>query len=244
MSAQTIKLLHVEDNVADRLLIARLLGTMKEYEFTIVRAATEITAVAELNKGGVEFVILDYKLPLGDGLGCLRKLRQIDPAVPIVVLSGVTTPEIGAECLRSGADDYQSKQDLSAEKLTASVRKGLNRANSWPKLQQQLLPVCQFFLRTLGTDFFKTLDDLEKALRQGGVTPDQAQSLFASLAPDLEKEAPKLPGSALQAVRPMLLELAERLASQSPASPPKPSSGSKPGLGSPPKPSSDSKPGV
>lgn len=173
MTPRTIKLLHVEDNVADRLLAARLLGTMKECTFNIIRAATEITAVAELNKGGVEFVILDYKLPMGDGLACLKKLRQIDPAVPIIVMSGVTTPEIGAACMQAGADDYLSKQDLTGEKLAASVRKALNRAGSWPALIADLSPICKVFLERLGPEFAAALDHFEKALKQAGIGPEQ-----------------------------------------------------------------------
>ena len=81
MESRPVKLLHVEDSVADRMLIAKLLGTLKEYTFTLVRASTEITAATELDKGGVELVLLDYKLPMGDGLSCLKKLREIDPSV-------------------------------------------------------------------------------------------------------------------------------------------------------------------
>src|SRR5262249_15766105 len=157
MSAQSVKLLHVEDNVADRLLMAKLLGTLKEYDFNIIRAATEITAVAELNKRGVEFVILDYKLPLGDGLSCLRKLRHTNAMVPIVALSGVTTPEMAAECLKAGADDCLNKQDLTSEKLAATLRKGFNRSTAWPALQNEIRPLCEFFLTNTGADFFKAL---------------------------------------------------------------------------------------
>lgn len=227
MSAQPVKLLHVEDNVADRLLMAKLLGAMKEYDFTIIRAATEITAVAELNKRGVEFVILDYKLPLGDGLSCLRKLRQIDPVVPIMVLSGVTTPEIGAECLKAGADDYLSKQDLTAEKLAASIRKAFNRAAAWPALQNEVRPLCEFFLSNTGPDFFKALEDIENALKKAGMPPGQVASLFESVAGDLEKAVPNLPGSPLALVRPLILELVERLTPK-PITPTRPSS--RPGI--------------
>jgi CheY-like chemotaxis protein len=214
MPPQSIKLLHVEDNVADRLLTAKLLGGMKDYDFNIVRAATEITAVAELNKGGFQFVILDYKLPLGDGLGCLRKLRQIDAAVPIIVLSGVTTPEIGAECLKAGADDYLSKQELTGDKLAASVRKAMNRADSWSGLKSELLPLCQFFLTNTGPEFFKALDDVEKALRLAGCHPEQVSLLAESIAGELGQAFPNLPGPPLQFVRPLLLELSERLAAR------------------------------
>jgi CheY-like chemotaxis protein len=228
MSQQTIKLLHVEDNVADRLLMARLLGQMKEYDFTIVRAATEITAVAELNKGGVDFVILDYRLPLGDGLGCLRKLRQIDSAVPIIVISGVTTPEIGAECLQSGADDYLSKQDLTAEKLAGSVRKAMTRAHSWPTIRSHLLPLCKSFLGSLDPEFFRALDDLEQALRQSGITSDQVPSLFDSVAGELLQGQKGEQRTLMLMIRPLVLEVVERLAAK-PTPPARPSSGSRTG---------------
>jgi CheY-like chemotaxis protein len=223
MPPQTIKLLHVEDNVADRLLMAKLLGGMKEYTFNIVRAATEITAVAELNKGGIEFVILDYRLPLGDGLGCLKKLRQIDPAVPIVVVSGVVTPEISAECFQAGADDYLSKQDLTAEKLAASVRKALGRAKNWPTLRNELEPICKVFVETLPADFFLALDDLEKLLRQAEANPEQVGLLFEGIPAELDKANPKLPHPAAQLLRPILLELTERLRPKPPPAPRPPS---------------------
>lgn len=228
MPTETIKLLHVEDNVADRLLMAKLLGNMKEYTFNIVRAATEITAVAELNKGGIDFVILDYRLPLGDGLGCLKKLRHIDPAVPIVVVSGVTTPEIGAECFQAGADDYLSKQDLTAEKMAACVRKGLGRAKTWPALRGELEPICKVFVETLPAEFFLALDDLEKMLRQAEANPEQVALLFDGIPAELDRAHPKLPHPAAQLLRPILLEMTERLRPK-PAPAPKPSSTSRPG---------------
>lgn len=219
MSVRTIKLLHVEDNVADRLLIARLLSSMKELVFNITRAATEITAVAELNKGGVEFVILDYKLPMGDGLGALKKLRQLDQAVPIIVLSGVTTTEIGAECMQAGADDYLNKQDLTAEKLAACVRKALNRANAWPALREQALPIARAFMERVGNDLLSALDDYEKQLKQSGATSEQLQILFDSLTPDLESTKSKTTRPAALIVRPLLLELIERLTAPPPPAP-------------------------
>lgn len=228
MSEQNLKLLHVEDNVADRLLMARLLGGMKEYNFNIVRAATEITAVAELNKGAIDFVILDYRLPLGDGLGCLRKLRQIDPAVPILVVSGVTTPEIGAECCQAGADDYLSKQDLTAEKLAASVRKALGRAKSWPAVRGELAGLGKSFLENLSFDFFQALDDFEKILRQSETNAEQVPLLFESVAAELDRTHPKLPLPAFAMLRPLLLEMVERL--RHVPSPPKPTGGSRAGV--------------
>ena len=78
-------------------------------------------------------VVLDYHLVRGNGLSCLRRLRQLDPIVPVIALSGKATPEIAAELLQAGADNYLSKTDLAAEMLTGCVKDALVRADAWRK---------------------------------------------------------------------------------------------------------------
>jgi DNA-binding NarL/FixJ family response regulator len=211
MSVRTIKLLHVEDNVADRLLAARFLGTMKEYAFNFVRASTEITAVSELSKGGIDFVILDYRLPLGDGLGCLRKLRELDPAVPIVVISGVVTPEIQAACMQAGADDYLSKQDLTAEKLNGVVRRALSRGETRPMIRSQLVPICKAFLEAFTPEMLQALDIFEKDAKTAEVSHEYLFVLYDSLVNQLSADRPKDAPLVRRQLRPLFLELSERI---------------------------------
>jgi CheY-like chemotaxis protein len=221
MPVRPIKLLHVEDNVADRLLAARFLGTMKEYNFTLVRAATEVTAISELTKGGIEFVILDYRLPLGDGLGCLRKLRELDPAVPIIVISGVVTPEIQAACMQAGADDYLSKQDLTAEKLSACVRRAMSRGETRPMIRNQLVPICKAFLEIMTPELLQQLDAFEKEAAEAEVSPSYLYLLFDSLANQLSARRPPDAPPVKALLRPLFLELAERLPSDDESTPAK-----------------------
>ena len=131
MPVRTIRLLHVEDDLAQRRFVSHHLASMGEYRFDILSAEGEDAALVEFNGGGVDFVILDYHLTQGNGLSCLQKLRGSDRIVPIITVSGVATPEIAAELLQVGADDFISKKDLSNEVLARSVRGALARADAW-----------------------------------------------------------------------------------------------------------------
>src|SRR5688500_346218 len=110
MTPRPIKLLHIEDDPTQQVLIEHFLQGMGEFKFDIIYAESEDDAVNEFKRGGIDFILLDYHLSEGDGLGCLRRIRQVDPIVPVVVVSGLATPEITAELLRFGADDYIPKQ--------------------------------------------------------------------------------------------------------------------------------------
>jgi DNA-binding response OmpR family regulator len=137
MTCPTIKLLHVEDDPAQRRFVAHHLASIGEYRFDVHPAESEDAAMDEFEGGGVEFVILDYHLTGGNGLSCLEKLRRRDEIVPIIAISGLATPEIAAELLRGGADDFISKKELSGEVLARSVRGALARAVAWRRRTQK-----------------------------------------------------------------------------------------------------------
>jgi DNA-binding response OmpR family regulator len=133
MPTRTIRVLHVEDDAAQRRYVAHHLAAQPEVRFDIRHAESESAAVAEFDERGAECVILDYHLAQGDGLSCLRTLRARDPIVPIIAVSGVATTEIAAELLQAGADDYIGKQDLTSAVLGRSIRDALARADACRK---------------------------------------------------------------------------------------------------------------
>lgn len=131
MNHRSVNLLHVEDDEVQQLLMGQYLKTIEGLSFTVTPVASEEAAVAAFQRGGIDFVLLDYQLESGNGLSCLRRVRLLDPFVPVVVISGTATPEVVGEFLRFGADDYLSKRDLNVEMLTHSVRTALRRADEW-----------------------------------------------------------------------------------------------------------------
>ena len=68
-------------------------------------------AVEILNGGqkGIELVITDLRMPPVTGLGALHAIRQFLPALPVIVLTAIGTPDIRAECLRLGASAFLEK---------------------------------------------------------------------------------------------------------------------------------------
>jgi DNA-binding NarL/FixJ family response regulator/tRNA A-37 threonylcarbamoyl transferase component Bud32 len=72
--------------------------------------------------GRYDIIILDYMLGRGNGLQWLAqfKLRSDCPAV--LFLTGAGNEIIAVRAMKAGADDYQRKQELSREKLVASIR--------------------------------------------------------------------------------------------------------------------------
>lgn len=59
--------------------------------------------------GQIKAVILDHGLPDGDGLQALRLIREKNPEVAVVMLTGWNDAETAVKALRCGADDYLTK---------------------------------------------------------------------------------------------------------------------------------------
>jgi DNA-binding response OmpR family regulator len=130
MSSRIVTVLHVEDEMSQRLLLAHHLKSLNEFEFNIVYAHEEATALETFDGGGIEFVIVDFHLTQGNGLHCLEEIRRRDQVVPIIAVSGVATDEIAALLLQAGADDYIGKRDLTSGQLAQSIRHALARADA------------------------------------------------------------------------------------------------------------------
>ena len=131
MTPTAIQLLHVEDDRIQQALLARQLKAMQDYRFVITVVASEDEALAAFSGNGFELVILDYHLRQGDGVNCLRRIRKIDPIVPVIAVSGVATDEIAAELISADADDYLAKQTIDGKILAQSVRNVLTRAKAF-----------------------------------------------------------------------------------------------------------------
>ena len=72
--------------------------------------------------GDYQAVILDYMLGNGDGLEWLQKLKARPDCPKVLFLTGAGNEIIAVRAMKAGADDYQRKQELTREKLLASLR--------------------------------------------------------------------------------------------------------------------------
>jgi DNA-binding response OmpR family regulator len=126
--------LHIEDDHFQHRLLAHLLGALDEFDFDIRCAENEQDGLAVFDQYGADLIVLDYRLPEGDGLHCLMELRAKDANVPIIAISGAASLNIAKELVECGADDYLNKSELTGHALAQSVRDVISRWDAWKKM--------------------------------------------------------------------------------------------------------------
>lgn len=93
--------------------------------YTVVEAGTAAAAI-EQALTGVDLVLLDYRLPDGDGLAVLRRIRTVSPETLVIMMTAYSTPEYAAEAARLGVYRYLEKP-FDLEDVAATVEKALDR---------------------------------------------------------------------------------------------------------------------
>jgi PleD family two-component response regulator len=103
--------------------------------FDVIGAADGAQALALLDSGAPDVVLLDVTMPVMDGYATLRKIRRHPAAshVPVIILTGTTNVD-AAKSLEAGADDFISKP-FSPQEMLARVRAKVRRANVDASLQ-------------------------------------------------------------------------------------------------------------
>ena len=71
--------------------------------------AASVTEAIQRSEQPLDAVVLDYKLPDGDGVKVLTRLHQTDPDLPVIMLTAHKDVETIVAAMRAGAVDYLTK---------------------------------------------------------------------------------------------------------------------------------------
>lgn len=121
------RVIWADDNADMRAYVARLLAPWYDVE----AHGDGATALASLRARGADVVLTDVMMPVLDGFGLLREIRQ-DPVlrnIPVILLSARAGEEAATTGLEAGADDYLVKPFTSRE-LLARIKTSLLLARS------------------------------------------------------------------------------------------------------------------
>ena len=82
---------------------------LMESGFDVYLAHNGVEAMEMLRTFVPEVVLVDLKMPEMDGFELMRQMREFNPTIPIIVVSGKTTSGIEADVLSSGASYFLAK---------------------------------------------------------------------------------------------------------------------------------------
>jgi len=116
----------IEDNSGDADLVRlRLVEGCPQVRVECVSRLSE--ALEFLAKETPSLVLLDLNLPDSRGADTFRKIREMAPNVPVVILSGQEDEGMAVKALHQGVQDYLLKGDLSSKQLERAMRYAVER---------------------------------------------------------------------------------------------------------------------
>ena len=119
---EPLRVLLVEDNESDALLIVRRLKA-GGFELAWERIEDEPGFRAALAGGRWDLILADYALPRFSGLAALQIHGETVPDIPFIIVSGTIGEDIAIEAMKAGAADYFMKDRLA--RLAPSIRQAL-----------------------------------------------------------------------------------------------------------------------
>ena len=82
---------------------------LEEQGHTVVEAVDQPSAVQQLQQARPAVVLTDLKLPDGDGFGVLRAAKELDPELPVVVMTAYGSIQDAVTAMKEGAMDFLAK---------------------------------------------------------------------------------------------------------------------------------------
>lgn len=126
----TSRVLVIEDDADTAELLGRVLAAAG---LAVEVAASGHAGRRRLAGGGVDAVLLDYRLQDEDGITCLQAIRRQHLDLPVVVMTGHGSEEVAVEAMKSGATDYvvKSRQwlDTACRMVVAAAAR---TRHTWP----------------------------------------------------------------------------------------------------------------
>ncbi len=116
------KILIVDDDAGHRLMLK---ATLSGEGYEIFEADDGDKAIRMVEEQFFDLIMLDLKMKKVDGIEALQRIKQISPAIPVLIMTAYASVKTAVEGLKLGAFDYMVKPlDMDEVKLT--IEKTLN----------------------------------------------------------------------------------------------------------------------
>ncbi|MBI1249184.1 response regulator [bacterium] len=118
------KILLVEDDSVFRMLVKRLVGE----DYSITEASSLDAGRQELAQQRFDCLLLDFRLPDGNGLQMLPDAILLD--LPVVMMTAMGHEQLAVDAIKQGCQDYLIKDDLTRASLTRSLANAMRHVQA------------------------------------------------------------------------------------------------------------------
>src|SRR5437879_9712841 len=122
VSQQTPQVLVIDDEIGPRESLRMLLKP----DYNVQTADCVDAGIRLLKEKQPDTVVMDIRMPGATGIEGLRKIREIDPHLSVIMLTGFGALETAQEALRLGANDYINKP-FDAGEMRAVIGRNVHR---------------------------------------------------------------------------------------------------------------------
>lgn len=130
------RILLVEDDKDDYILIRDVLEDLEFSRYELTWVSTYEAGLEQIQLGGHDVCLLDYRLGAHDGLDLLREAKTEGLLMPIIFMTGYGDYNVDVEAMKMGAADYLVKGDITPYLLERAIRYAVDKAASWAALQE------------------------------------------------------------------------------------------------------------
>lgn len=112
-------ILIVEDEETQRALLA---GLLRKEGYAVEEAGNGTMALDLIRTRTIDLALLDFKLPDMDGLTILKRLKEINPEIEVIMITAFGSIENAVNALKSGASEYLTKP-IDLDDLLFKIKK-------------------------------------------------------------------------------------------------------------------------
>ena len=127
MPDTSLSILLVEDNAGDARLLREALQEIDALEFKLTHVESLGLALESLGRRKYDVGVLDLGLPDARGLEVVRRVREMAPDMPLIVLTALDDERLAIQSLHEGAQDYLIKAQVGSSSLWRALRYALER---------------------------------------------------------------------------------------------------------------------
>jgi DNA-binding NtrC family response regulator len=124
MSEESLKILVAEDDLELRAYLDMALRCLG-YKVEQAQDGDEALECLQAGAGEIAAVLLDFIMPNRDGIDTLSEIRQLYPELPVIMISGATSPLNIVAAMKNGAADFLCKP-VTHEDLRKAITRALD----------------------------------------------------------------------------------------------------------------------